>query len=954
MALDKQIQIYSVDTGNFYSNKESYLHRLNHRVRMERNALKQEIKLFREVLNLIGFPDEEIDKAQRGDFDNINYITGNGTELKDLCDFHSLNRMYKHKSDKAKETKQRILTLLANKVESNIQSKGRHHIRELRFMNGSGEVVEPDDSNIISVFDSSFTRMIGALPDNLSEDFMVVQVYYFDVIKDIIYYGFKYKGEKYIYFTSSAGQIRTKKCVFIKESVWNKYEKSIMCGLTIDKINEKGGNNPNKHLAYMALANSATDLWEEFDIDKSIVIDDFETEVFGTYDFINDSNYEITRTDGHVPITHTDGAGMMLPRMGKNRMVRLPWIKGLLGCFDFVKFIQEKNGSHIIKDIYGKEYDVIAEDIEIIFTKSQFKMWKYYDSWEQYKEFYKKYGCTAGFTNLEEDRIKNATINYQMLQSLTDITDEEILRIAQPSIDKLNSLCSSVENIKDVFGATIYNQYKTPLQEAICLYPELLNDVYIKNKLRDMKDSLVKKYKSGKLEVKGKYTFLLPDFYAACEHWFLGIEKPKGLLADGEVFCWLFRKSEKLDCLRSPHLFKEHAIRKNLAFNGCDRQEEIREWFCTDAIYTSTYDLISRILQFDVDGDKSLVISDKVIVDVAERNMESIVPLYYIMKKALPSELNNQTIYTGLSNAFTGGNIGIYSNNISKIWNSGVFLTGTPEEKQEALDCIKCLCSQNNYVIDYAKTLYKPEFPDDIKEKIVSFTKNKLPHFFVYAKDKEIEQVEDNNRSFVNKLEYLIPNPRITCKYVDGDGKAKKLSKPNYLLLMSYYNEHLDIDEFMKKYGDVVERYNKLAKEFYLKIDALSPKSIPIDMLRKTTVKEDYIYGSIKEKVRKELNQFGFNDIEVTDILVQYLYGIKESKFKDMLWLCYGEYIIENIRKNIKSKYKDVQCVDCGEWFEVSINDKKTCRCEECNKEYKRNQNRIRAKRYREKQSNAI
>ena len=48
-----------------------------------------------------------------------------------------------------------------------------------------------------------------------------------------------YKGEKYIYFTSSAGQIRTKKTVFIKESVWKKYEKTIMCGLTIDSINKK-------------------------------------------------------------------------------------------------------------------------------------------------------------------------------------------------------------------------------------------------------------------------------------------------------------------------------------------------------------------------------------------------------------------------------------------------------------------------------------------------------------------------------------------------------------------------------------------------------------------------------------------------------------------------------------------------------------------------------------------
>ena len=82
-----------------------------------------------------------------------------------------------------------------------------------------------------------------------------------------------------------------------------------------------------------------------------------------------------------------------------------------------------------------------------------------------------------------------------------------------------------------------------------------------------------------------------------------------------------------------------------------------------------------------VDGDKLLVVADKTIIKVAERNMQDIVPLYYNMKKALPHSLTNENIYDGLIHAFTGGNIGIYSNNISKIWNDEVFITGTDEEK---------------------------------------------------------------------------------------------------------------------------------------------------------------------------------------------------------------------------------------------------------------------------------
>lgn len=682
---------------------------------MERNKLKNKLDSIYEKLSKYGIEKNELKLISNNKYD-FGIFGEDAQSVNGLCDdYFTIDKLVNLKKERIKDSKDRLLKLLENKVEANISANGKHHIRELRNLNPSGNRVDVfkhvnetfNDKKIISVFDSAFTRMIGAKQDELCEDFMVVQVYYFDVIKDLIYHGFMYKGEKYIYFTSSAGQIRTKKTVFVKESVWKKYEKMIMCGLTIDSINKKGGNNPNKHLAYMALTNSATDVWKEFDIDRTIVIDDFETDVYATYDLIDDKDYSIKRMSDYIPIPHTDGAGMVLPNAfgveQKNKMVRLPWIKGLLGVFDFKKFIEVNNGSSKISDIYGKEWDIFNDNIHLVFTKSQFKMWKYYDSWEQYKEYYKKYNCSAGYTNPEEDRIKDATINYQMLQTLTDITNEEVDKITDASNDRILNLCSSISSMKSAFGVTPYNTNMTYFQQSINLYPDLMNDEYAKVSLREIKDSMVKRYKAGSLEVKGKYTFLLPDLYAACEYWFLGNENPDGLLDNNEVFCWLFRKNERLDCLRSPHLFLEHAIRKNMAWNGCSNKRDIiREWFTTNAIYTSCKDVISKILQFDVDGDKSLVLSDKTIIDVAERNIKKfdIVPLYYNMAKAKPTELNNKNIYQGLNAAFTGGNIGTYSNSISKIWNDDVFISGTLEEQKHAIDCIKRLCCQNNFVID--------------------------------------------------------------------------------------------------------------------------------------------------------------------------------------------------------------------------------------------------------------
>lgn len=960
LLLDSQIDVLSVDTSDFYSNEERRLHMANHRFRSERSKLVNggDIRTGRNKRHVVGIKEiesklgeygichDELKAIHDGDYDLSAYGEDADTVIELYREYERLKRLIDHKSMKAKESKDKLLLLLDNKVNANIASGSRHHIRELRDDGIS-------DGNIISVFESSFTRTIGAKPGEFCDDFMIVKVFYFSVLKDILYNGFMYKGERYIYFTSSAGQIRTKKCVFVKESVWKRYEKTIMCGLTMDDINSKGGNNPNKHLAYLALSNSATDVWEGFDIDKTIVIDDFETEVFGTYDFISDVDYSITREHGHKPITHTDGAGMMLPdafgKSQKNKMVRLPWVKGLLGVFDFRKFIEYHGCSPIIKDIYGNEHDVIAEDIQIIFTKSQFKLWKFYDSWDDYKDKYRRYDCTAGFTNEEDDRIKNATINYQMLQSLTDVTDDEIIDIAGKSIDKLKNICSSIDSIKNVFDIGPYNANKTAFQRCIEIYPELLNDEYAKSHLRRIKDSIIKKCRAGKLDVDGKYTFILPDFYAACEHWFLGIQTPNGLLDDGEVFCWLFRKNDEIDCLRSPHLFLEHSIRKNVACREYgDRQQRLRGWFCTDALYTSCKDMISRILQFDVDGDKSLVVSDKTLIDVAKRNIEKfdIVPLYYDMKKAHAVELDSDSIYNGLNAAFVGGNIGIYSNNISKIWNSDVFVNGSVAEQKDAVDLIKILCMENNYVIDYAKTLYKPIRPDDINDKINEFTNRPLPHFFKYAKDKKDNQVCDVNLSFVNKLESIIPNPRINCRKLG-------LGEIDCALLM--HNPDIDVEVGFTDNGRLVEEetdplileYHKFDKMYYLSVDnaICSGNDNKSDSYMKSQLK----HRRIANEIKSSLSNFGYSDDEVADILVKYLYGIKKSANKTALWLCYGDIILANLSENRKKMTKDIRCVDCGKWFEVSIFDSATCRCEKCSIEHKRELSRMRKRKQREK-----
>ena len=83
-------------------------------------------------------------------------------------------------------------------------------------------------------------------------------------------------------------------------------------------------------------------------------------------------------------------------------------------------------------------------------------------------------------------------------------------------------------------------------------------------------------------------------------------------------------------------------------------------------------------------------------------------------------------------------------------------------------------------------------------------------------------------------------------------------------------------------------------------------------------------------------------------MLVKYLYG-NNRRSKQLFWFCYGQYVVKNLESNIPiKKTKFIQCVDCGEWFEVDINNVKTCRCEECNLTHNRELRRLQTQRYRQ------
>ena len=823
MSLSKQIYLYSIDTSHFYTDEENVIHKRLLKLYELRKILKNE---------------KIIEK----------------TSIDNDWDF------WRKTTNKLIAEEKENLTILLNK----------------RLNNPSPRILKEEslkDKYIITLFDSSLTRALGLNAGELTKDLFILNVYFFQVFENLVKYGFIYNDEKYIFFTASAGQIRTKRAVFIKESKYKEIEKKIMCGLSIEDINKQGGINPNKFLAYTALCNSATDTWENFDIDKSIVVQDFETYVTYVVDHINELDYSITRKEMPIKIPHMDGCGIMLNETTK--MIRLPWIKGLLVNFPFDKFIKEKcpNGECIVYDIYGKAHDILKENIKYIFTESQFKLAKYYKSWDEYKDNFKKYNCEACYCNEEEENIPNSTINYQMLQTLSDITDNEIKKITAKTNKIIEDIGGDFQTSMRILGATPYNKTPNYFQQALMLYPELFRDTYHREILKQTQKSYVKKAKSGKLSIDGKYQFISPDLYAFCEFLFLNEQNPKGLLEDGEVYSILHKDEKELACLRSPHLYREWAIRKN------KKTEELNKWFgMTKCIYISCHDLITRILQCDSDGDKSLVVQDKVLISIAKRNMKDIVPLYYEMRKAKNEILTGDSIYQGMIRAYTGGNIGPISNKISKVWNS-------ENIGQEQLNSVAWLCFYNNCVIDQAKTLWLPQPPKEKEDIIKKYTKGNLPYFFKFAKDKQDDQTEAPNSSGMNRICQNIYDKKINY--------CKTIGKMDYRMLMNK-DANFTINEI-----PIIEAYNYYTSKWYFlyKIDD-------------DFVDDEYVWAF--NNIRNKLLTFGEKDF-VVNTLIAYCYTVKKYSNKKLLWACFGKEIVKNLEKNTQDLGRI--CPICGKRF---------------------------------------
>lgn len=722
-----------------------------------------------------------------------------------------------------------------------------------------------------------------------------------DVLEQVIRNGVDMEGKHYVFYTSSTGQMKDTEITLFEEQYWKDNQFSLMCGLTEERINAKGGINMGKFFSAKALnISNSKRIDADISIDDVIIVPDFQTTVKGMVNYLDVDTLDIKQMEREIDIQHMDGAGVFLPNMlPYSCQIRGGFLKGAVFPFDFHKFIRkykDRLSDKHMMDAWGKSVSVDEFlKAKMILTDSQLKMRKYYDSMEEYRQCFKESGLSITINNCAHASNDEVRVAYQPFQTIPRerLTDDAIRKVTQKTIDHINQAKTDPKMALKMMGIeleadeiegkteketkeTEFVNVLSPLHAAILKYPQMLNDIYVQKIMKSALLSARKQAQGCKLILDGTWSYICPDLFAFFEWLFLGEDVPDGLIPGGYIFNHYYDDKSDIDetcCIRYPHLSDcEHAIRKVL------RSDDCQEWFNGNDTVVSSHDLISKAIQADCDGDHCCNVHDNTFLDLLDRSQY---PLYYDMTKAEPAHISHEAIMTCLTSSFFDNeNIGYVSNSITKIFNS----VNEPDIKM-----VRVLCAFNNFVIDYFKT----QKSMDLKEytEIYKRYKDKIakcPRFFQYAKGKKKKSCEEYNEK---------GNCDRISKYIKNH-TAQGISKVDFSTSEQFNPEVLKNRKIVvKRQSDEYDKLRVLMLQLKKERQDIY-KKVKDDLEAKESDKQIfYIY--CMAKIREIIS----DKMEAANYLVDIEYYTAESKndTKDILWNCFGDILYQNLCTNIDS-----------------------------------------------------
>lgn len=797
--------------------------------------------------------------------------------------------------------------------------------------------------------------------------------------------GFKINGVEYKRLLCTTGGVKMSTVVYASERVIDELKKRINNGR-----DESVQIVPAKYGAYESLVASGS-LEVSWPRDKDalipggvIVVKDCMTQFNADVINVDDSNYpeepmvELMKNQV-IDNDASDGCSIITPELSRRWNgelngdydktisgfnLRNAFLKGMTFTFDIVKFAEEVIGAsdenqekYYITDVWGDKRDI--REALLIVTESQLKLWSSYSSWEDY--YYKclenKYTFRIAKTSpYFEDLDEVRQLNYQFIAPL-DLSDEDVNELVQPT----------VQEIKDIMGLDVRKsiaylcgkgldedtvQYADMFAKSLMIEPKMINDPFIRNKIRKMISRRIRDAKIGVLDVQSNFQIISCDLYALAESMF-GVE-PIGLLKAGQIYSkfWVNKCVNKVLCARAP-MSNEHS----LITQDIVHDEKIDYWFqyVDSVVVINAWDTAPMALNgCDMDGDILFTTTSQALM----RNQTNLPALRCIQRKAAKKVVTEEDLVQSNLQGF-GSQIGQITNRCTAI--TSLMANYPRDSKEYQILKYRTQCFQNGQQneIDKAKGIVTEPLPKswwvmkenkidpndsaEIIEKKKLYAKlcaDKKPYFFAYnytslkteydtfmknarsnsislykkELDTMLEEYEkgllmnENEVRFINNFYYKLPLDRSKstmnriCWKIENEFDGVNLFKDiefDYSILKT--GAHYDEQDF-KIVKHICESYKpsvQLAKKRVFSSDCEDDDWENVDIILKNLSENLYSYCP--------------NEDELCDILVDLCYGGNISK--QILWKTCGGVIIKNLLKSHNYKMSYPQKSNSGDFW---------------------------------------
>ncbi len=767
---------------------------------------------------------------------------------------------------------------------------------------------------------------------------------------------------RYKYLMCSSSSVRSQKAVFINESLFDKANEILLCGISADAEHKVFA----KFNSYYGLASTDS---IPVTMPKIVVIEDYKTSITENFDIVKrvkvynkrgkNYHYEYS-VDNDVKkafeILPFDGAGLVSVQM----MVKwktdlkldyipsavqfrcIAGLKGNLYAFDLKNFAKQYPKAKI-KGIDNILYDIKA--IDAILTRSQFKFADMYgknefggvniQAWKTaFETELHGYQRTFNISEYSEPvkELKNVALTaYQPMQTL-QFSDDEIEKLCKPTIEKVKKISTDIDEflmfrgLEDDDTDKRKNGNKTPpYYEALLKNRSLCNDTYIKDSIKDDLREIKRRCCCSKIMVNGNYQVFSPDIFGLAQ-WAFG-QEVTGLLNAYEVYSnywnsryksytaadiydkegnkltdsdkWYRRSISKIDVIRSPHIANEHQV-VNVVQN-----EEMCKWYKYQetGIVTSIKDsLAMKLNSADYDGDHILTVSNDIIISAAERNRANTI---LFEDEQCEKESKIGIPINDIKQLIKTNVVGM-KNNIGNVVNKISVLWSLPQT-EEIQDYIKIMSIIGSLTIDFVKTGEKATIPSDILKLVGQYKK---PEWMKYLKKKELSQdkkvvsnaeligASSDKLKKARKYEYRECNVQKICDYMQ-----KEIGNISVDFVAA------DKFDFTKLIKDKVNCYNETYKKIAAKLIELQEEyGIISNEIYKNEDDENnkdennMIYKLFFNHCQYELLSICSNVNKVLDYMIAGYYTEKElitTKNKAILWNSFPKDII-NRTNNIE------------------------------------------------------